>query len=112
MTNTKPFKTFYSKFMIEKNEKLLVQLNVQELQDLIAKSVTDEVNKLIKVIQMIPTETDEIKVITREETAKLLNVSLTTLYLWNKNNILKNKKINSRVYYLKNDVMNKLKLVA
>jgi DNA invertase Pin-like site-specific DNA recombinase len=98
--------------MTRENQKLLVQLSVQELQELIAKTVTDEMNKLIKVIQMIPTETDEIKVITREETAKLLNVSLTTLYLWNKNNILKNKKINSRVYYLKNDVINKLKLVA
>jgi hypothetical protein len=98
--------------MMNQNEKLLVQLSVQELQELIAKSVTEEVNKLIKVIQMIPAENDENKVITREETAKLLNVSLTTLYLWNKNDILKNKKINSRVYYLKNDVMNKLKLVA
>jgi len=98
--------------MTKQNEKLLVQLSVQELQELIAKSVTDEMSKLIKVIQLIPTETDEIKVITREETAKLLNVSLTTLYLWNKNNILKNKKINSRVYYLKNEVMDKLKLVA
>lgn len=97
---------------MNQNEKLLVQLSVQELQELIAKSVTEEVNKLIKVIQMIPAENDENKVITREETAKLLNVSLTTLYLWNKNDILKNKKINSRVYYLKNDVMNKLKLVA
>jgi DNA invertase Pin-like site-specific DNA recombinase len=98
--------------MIEKNQKLLVQLSVLELQELIAKSVTEEVNKLIKVIQMIPTENEEIKVITREETAKFLNVSLTTLYLWNKNNILKNRKINSRVYYLKNDVMNKLNSVA
>ncbi len=98
--------------MTKQNEMLLVQLSVKELQAIITKSVTEEVDKIIKVIQMIPTETDEIKVITREETAKLLNVSLTTLYLWNKNNILKNKKINSRVYYLKNDVMDKLKLVA
>lgn len=98
--------------MKNQNEKLLVQLSVNELQELIAKSVTDEVNKLIKVIQMIPAENDENKVITREETARLLQVSLTTLYHWNKKNILKNKKINSRVYYLKNDVMDKLKLVA
>lgn len=98
--------------MTKQNQKLVVHLNVQELQELIAKSVTDEVSKLIKVIQMIPTQTDENKVITREETAKLLNVSLTTLYHWNKNNVLKNKKISSRVYYLKNDVMNKLKLIA
>lgn len=98
--------------MKNQNEKLLVQLSVNELQELIAKSVTDEVNKLIKVIQMIPAENYENKVITREETARLLKVSLTTLYHWNKKNILKNKKINSRVYYLKNDVMDKLKLVA
>lgn len=94
--------------MKEKKEKMLVQLNVQELQDLIAKSVTEEVNKLIKVIQMIPNEKDETKIITREEAAKLLNVSYTTLYNWNKNNILKHKKIKSRVYYLKNDVLDKL----
>lgn len=98
--------------MTKQNEKLLVQLSVQELQELIAKSVTEEVNKLIKVIQMIPADNDENKVITKKQVMELLNVSDTTLYLWNKNNVLKHKKMNSRVYYLKNDVMNKLNSVA
>ncbi len=98
--------------MLEKNQKLLVQLNVEELQVLVAKSVSEEVNKLIKVIQMLPTENNEQKFITREEASKLLHVSLTTLYLWNKNYILRAKKMGKRVYYFKQDVINKLNSAA
>ncbi|PZU24449.1 MAG: DNA-binding protein [Chryseobacterium sp.] len=47
---------------------------------------------------------------TRDETAELLNVSLTTLYNWNKKGILKpTTKIGKLVYYSKNEVLSKLK---
>ncbi|MDP9956854.1 hypothetical protein J2X97_002513 [Epilithonimonas hungarica] len=42
---------------------------------------------------------------TRQEVAMLLKVSYPTLFNWNKNKILVSKKIGSRVYYAKSDVM-------
>ena len=100
------------KFSRYNYQKLLVHLNVRELQELIANSISEEVKKITKVIQMIPTENDEQKFITREEASKLLRVSLTTLYLWNKNHILRAKKMGKRVYYFKQDVINKLNSAA
>ncbi|WP_411898131.1 helix-turn-helix domain-containing protein [Elizabethkingia occulta] len=41
---------------------------------------------------------------TREETSKLLNVSYPTLFQWNRDGILKARKIGKRVYYSKEDV--------
>lgn len=99
--------------MIKQNEKLLVQLNVQELQELITKAVKQEMDKITDVIKLNPKES-EIKsdLLSKKQVMELFNVSDTTLYLWNKKDILKNKKVSSRVYYLKNDVMNKLNSVA
>ena len=90
--------------MIKQNEKLLVQLNVQELQELITKAVKQEMDKITDVIKLNPKES-EIKsdLLSKKQVMELFNVSDTTLYLWNKKDILKNKKVSSRVYYLKNE---------
>lgn len=98
--------------MTNKIEKMLVQLSAQDLAELITSSVKEEMNKLIKVIQMIPKEDDEDKLITRKETATLMKVSVETLYHWNVKKILKAKKVGNRVYYLRSDIMNKLNSVA
>lgn len=50
--------------------------------------------------------TDDI--LTREQASKMLNASFTTLYLWNKEGKLKARKMGRKVYYLRQDVMNKL----
>ncbi len=94
--------------MREKNEMLLLQVSVKELREIIS----EELNKLVKVIQLNPNENDEEKIYSRKETAKLLNVSVETLFNWNNKKILEAKKMGNRVYYLKNDVMNKLNSVA
>jgi DNA-binding transcriptional MerR regulator len=46
----------------------------------------------------------ENKIFTREETRKLLKVSLGTLNNWDKNNILKPKRIGRRNYYFERDI--------
>jgi hypothetical protein len=46
----------------------------------------------------------ENKIYTREETRKLLKVSLGTLVNWDKNNILKPKRIGRRNYYYESDI--------
>ena len=49
---------------------------------------------------------------TRDEVAKLLNISYATLHLWKKKGILEPVKIGNRVYYPKIEVISKLKLAS
>lgn len=49
---------------------------------------------------------------TRDEVAKLLNISYGTLHLWKKKGILEPVKIGNRVYYPKIEVFSKLKLAS
>ncbi|MFK7058584.1 helix-turn-helix domain-containing protein [Flavobacterium oreochromis] len=99
--------------MTEKNNQLLVQLSVGDLQQLIKEAVKEELNKLTEVIKLNPKESEQdSNLLTKKQTEELLKVSATTLYLWNRDNVLPNKKIGNRVYYLKTDVYNKLNTVA
>lgn len=99
--------------MILQKENLLVQLSVGDLQQLISDVVKNELQKITDAIKLNPKESDkENDFLTREETAKLLKVSTTTLFLWNRDSVLKAKKIGRRVYYSKSEVYNKLNLIA
>lgn len=49
---------------------------------------------------------------TRDEVAKLLNISFGTLHNWKKEGILEPVKIGNRVYYPKIEVISKLKLAS
>lgn len=49
---------------------------------------------------------------TRDEVSKLLKVSLTTLFHWNNQGVLKQSKIGRRVYYLRSEVEAKLQAVS
>lgn len=97
--------------MTENNIRL-IDLTKTDLVNLISETVSFELKKVINLMNLQPSEKEESKIISRNDTSKLLGVSTTTLYLWNKQNILKAKKIGSRVYYLKADVMDKFKSVA
>ena len=99
--------------MMLRKENLLVQLSVGDLIQLIKEAVKEEISKITDVIKLNSKENEsESGLLTRAETARLLRVSTTSLYLWNRDKILENKKISNRVYYLKSDVMNKLNSVA
>ena len=99
--------------MVLKKENLLVQLSVGELQQLICEAVKQELSKITEVIKLNPKESEnESELLTRKQTERLLNVSSTTLFLWNRDKVLEHKKISNRVYYLRSDVMNKLNSVA
>ncbi|MDN3691180.1 helix-turn-helix domain-containing protein [Chryseobacterium tructae] len=84
----------------------LMQIDLDSFGQFIQKLVREELEKII------PTYSEEKEFYTREETAKLLNVSLTTLFHWNNDSTLKNTKIGKRVYYSKNEVFSKLKQVS
>ena len=49
---------------------------------------------------------------TRDEVAKLLNISFGTLHNWKKEGILEPVKIGNRVYYPQIEVISKLKLAS
>lgn len=79
-----------------------MQIDLDSFGQFIQKLVREELEKII------PTHSEEKELYTREQTAKLLNVSLTTLFHWNNQGILKTKKLGKRVYYSKSDVLSKL----
>ncbi len=94
---------------MQNKSNLLVQLSVGDLQQLISEAVKEEITKITKVIQLQPkTETPEL--LTREEVAKILKVSYTTLFHWNNSGELSAQKIGKRVYYQRSIIMDKLKV--
>lgn len=66
------------------------------------------VYKVLEKMQQDQMPKDQKCFYTRVETAKLLDVSLTTLFHWNNDGTLKNTKIGKRVYYSKNEVLARL----
>ncbi len=51
---------------------------------------------------------ESVELLTREETAKFLKVSLTTLWQWSKKGILPNYGIGNRVYYKRSEIESNL----
>lgn len=99
--------------MQNKKNEMLVQLSTNDLFELITEAVKQELNKITEVIKLNPKDSEnESNIISRAETAKLLGVSLTTLFIWNRDSILRANKIGRRVYYLKDEVLSKLKLAS
>ncbi len=83
----------------------LMQIDLDSFGQFIQKLVREELEKYNNGNQG---QENEKQFYTREETAKLLNVSLTTLFHWNNDGTLKNTKIGKRVYYSKNEVFARL----
>ncbi|WP_265428543.1 helix-turn-helix domain-containing protein [Chryseobacterium sp. YIM B08800] len=83
-----------------------MQIDLDSFGQFIQKLVREELEKFNKGNHNLENEK---QFYTREETAKLLDVSLTTLFHWNNQGILKAKKIGKRVYYCKSDVQAHLK---
>ena len=76
------------------------QITIEELGDFIEERIANAIKK-----STIISKSEEKPLYTRKETAELLDISLTTLHNWNKAGILNAKKMGSRVYYSKEDVM-------
>jgi hypothetical protein len=99
--------------MVLQKENLLVQLSVGDLKQLIKEAINEELQKLKEVIQLNPKNSEnESELLSREATAKMLGVSTTTLFFWNRDSILKAKKIGRRVYYLKSEVLSKIRTAS
>jgi predicted site-specific integrase-resolvase len=51
---------------------------------------------------------DEDQILTREEAAKMLTVSIVTLWSWDKKDILQTYRIGNKIRYKKSDLLNAL----
>lgn len=69
----------------------------------------DSLESQIKLLQQSQTSAD--RLITREETAKLLGVSLVTLHSWVKSNILTAYRIGNKVRFKENEVLASLRQI-
>jgi len=74
-------------------------------------SITDLENTIAKILKQIICEQNYLsdsavnELITRQETAKILKISLPTLHNWTKNGLLFCYKVSSRVRYKRSEIM-------
>ncbi len=85
---------------------MLVQITVAYLKKLIAESVEEALKNKPKKEKKKKAD----KLLTRKQAAKLLQVSLTTLFHWNNSGELLAQKIGRKVYYHKDEIMKKIEL--
>ena len=89
----------------------LIQLSVQDLKDLVSNCIAKELQKVNDFLNSKVKKPKE-ELLTRDETSKLLKILLTTLWKHSKTGTLPAKKIGHKVYYFRQDVMNRLNSVA
>jgi hypothetical protein len=78
----------------------LIEVTPQQLQEEILKGIKAQLKEFADLIQATPKE----EYLTREETAKLLKVDLSTLWHWNKKGILTRCGISNKVFYKRSDI--------
>lgn len=92
-------------------ESKMIQISQMTVEDFLG-AVEERVSSLLLRVNLSNSQTSEKEIYTKKETAELLGVSDTTLYLWNKQGVLKHNKIGNRVYYPKDVVFSKLQGVT
>lgn len=79
---------------------IALTINANDLRNVVTDIVRDERERAAKEA----VEQNELAAITREEAAKMLNVSLTTLWRWNQEGYLKIIKVGYKALYRKSDI--------
>jgi excisionase family DNA binding protein len=79
-------------------------INAEDFKDEIIKGVVMALKELNFKFQ----NSDEDEILTREEAAKMLSVSLVTLWTWDKNDFLQTYRIGGKIRYKKSDLLNAL----
>lgn len=82
------------------NQIQLIGISPEQLRTAISIDVKSQLDELKKSFQ--PKTPQEL--LTRTETAKLLKINLSTLYLWTRKNRLKSYGISGKVYYKRSEV--------
>lgn len=83
-----------------------------QIENISAEDFKDEIIKgvvmALKEINFKFQNSDEDQILTREEAAKMLSVSLVTLWTWDKNDILQTYRVGNKIRYKKSDILNAL----
>lgn len=92
-----------------KNKAILLQnFSVEELEELLGKTVLKELSQLREEIS----NNSKDELLTREETCKFLKVDSSTLWSWTNKGKVKAYGIGSRRYYKKNELIDSLKEIS
>tara|TARA_R110000868_G_scaffold138428_4_gene352556 strand:+ start:16970 stop:17248 length:279 start_codon:yes stop_codon:yes gene_type:complete len=86
------------------NAILLHNLAPKDLQELIEKSVSKQLETFVK---NVPIENQD-ELLTRMEASNLLKINISTLYNWTKNGTIIAYGIGNRVYYKRGELMARL----
>ena len=84
-------------------QNIIITIPMDEIKDIIVETIRNEFQR-IQSTERKP----GIDFITRQETAKLLGVSLNTLNEWTKKGLIPGYRISSRVRYKKSEIVNSL----
>lgn len=85
---------------MQNNSFLLSPISIEDLGRFIEEKVTKAIEKIT-----FQNKNEDKSLYTRQETANLLGVSLTTLFHWNNQGILNARKIGRKVFYSKDEVL-------
>lgn len=83
----------------KKMAQILTSYSDSEFKEVLSEQVREVFGELFKHTKSPSEEPEKVRYKTREETKRLLNVSLTTLYYWEKAGILIPHRIGRRVLY-------------
>lgn len=86
----------------------LIQITEEKLTETILAGVKKELEQLKKDFQ----RPQQLKWVPRKEVARMLSVSYTTLYSWQRKGVLNAYSIGNRVYYKLEEVNNALTPIA
>ena len=89
------------------NQIILHQTPLSEITALFGDIVEEKLSVILDRQAQKPKT--EVKYLTRNETAKLLGITLPTLHLWTKSGLIQGTRIGTRVRYRLADVENSLK---
>lgn len=90
------------------NAILLQNFSVEELEELLGKTVLKELSQLREEIS----KNSKDELLTREETCNFLKVDSSTLWSWTNKGKVKAYGIGSRRYYKKNELIESLKEIS
>jgi hypothetical protein len=86
----------------------VLEFTREDLEILVKEALSSEFQKMMGMLNNLEGNKTKSDLMTREEVSKLLNVSLVTLFNWEKKRVLVSKKVGGRVLYLREDVYAKL----
>ncbi|MBZ9787607.1 helix-turn-helix domain-containing protein [Psychroflexus sp. CAK57W] len=91
--------------MSKPNDVHLIQVTLEQLENVIDNKFNRNLENLSKILQ---TKDADDELLTREQTAKFLQVDVSTLYLWVKKKKIKAYGIGNRRYFKRSELIESL----